>query len=273
MWRQFLEGLSHDENCFVTLTYADEHLPPGGQLEPRDVQLWLKKLRKACDPTRLRYFCVGEYGDESYRPHYHLSVFGVSGTTLVNCPSGPGYFEQAVAETWAKGVVHVAEFSELSAQYVAGYVVKKLTNDKDPRLGNKHPEFSRMSNRPGIGAAAMAIVAKSLRDGAGTVGEDALLPEGDVPRQLKLGRRGVPLGRYLVRRLRKEVGFTDEYIDQVKQAQTWQQSVEMSALHKVAVDRAPLAAITRRAVYLEEVKQRILQSEARARIYKKRGVI
>ena len=40
------EASLYKDNCFLTLTYDDEHLPEDGSLNVRDVQLFLKKLRK-----------------------------------------------------------------------------------------------------------------------------------------------------------------------------------------------------------------------------------
>ena len=39
------EASLHSENCFVTLTYGRDKLPPDGSLEHRDFQLFMKRLR------------------------------------------------------------------------------------------------------------------------------------------------------------------------------------------------------------------------------------
>lgn len=41
------EASLHEDNCFVTLTYDNSHLPPGGSLLLRDWQLFIKRLRKS----------------------------------------------------------------------------------------------------------------------------------------------------------------------------------------------------------------------------------
>lgn len=276
MWRQFLESLCHRENCFVTLTYGrgkepgnPEHHPHVGNLQPEDVSLWLKKFRFRISPIRCRYFLVGEYGERSGRPHYHLSLFGVSGLTVVPLPSGNTTVERIIAETWTHGFVQVAEFNELTAQYVAGYVVKKLTGAGDVRLKGRRPEFARMSLRPGIGADAMRIVAGAMSaDGKASPVVDAT---GDVPTQLRVGRRSIPLGRYLLRRLRRDFGFSDEYVAALKGRLFHERSVEMSALLSAAIGNEPLA--TSKAVYLKEVKQKILNVESRSKLWKKRSTL
>lgn len=66
---------------FLTLTYNDEHLPPGAQLSKRDLQLFIKRLRKV-NPG-IKYFAVGEYGTDKGRPHYHLVIFNLVDLALI----------------------------------------------------------------------------------------------------------------------------------------------------------------------------------------------
>ena len=65
----------HPHNAYITLTYNDDHLPANGSLQPRDLQLFWKRLRKARTPG-IRYYACGEYGDQTARPHYHAIIFG-----------------------------------------------------------------------------------------------------------------------------------------------------------------------------------------------------
>lgn len=74
--RIMLEAYQYEHNAFVTLTYAPEKLPENGSLVPEHVQSWLKRLRARVAPSKFRFFLVGEYGDESERPHYHAALFG-----------------------------------------------------------------------------------------------------------------------------------------------------------------------------------------------------
>lgn len=199
-----LESLVHEANAFVTLTYAPEHEPESGSLSAEHLTKWLKRLRKRVAPRLIRYFAVGEYGDRSERPHYHAALFNYP-----CCVGGPvrGGVCQCVActdvrETWGFGHVMVGTLTEKSAQYIAGYVVKKMTADNDTRLApGQVPEFARMSLRPGIGADALWDVASVMMQYS---------LEKQLPSQLRHGAKLLPLGRYLRNRLSKVLGQNEE---------------------------------------------------------------
>lgn len=126
-----LEASLHDDNCFITLTYADEYLPPLAKLRKKDLQLFFQRLQMKYPGAR--YFACGEYGDQNKRPHYHALIFG--------------YYlqEKDLKELWPYGLVDIDELNFFTAQYVARYTVKKS--------GSKDDEFLLMSLKPGIGAA------------------------------------------------------------------------------------------------------------------------
>lgn len=258
--RQMLESLTHDDNTFATLTYDDEHLPAGGNLVPRHLQLWLKRFRKEQN-TKVRFYAAGEYGEKYSRPHYHLSLFGVHWSQVVPRPSfSDGEQNWGRCPSWPNGTVHVAPFNEITAAYVSGYVVKKMTAQDDPRLRGRHPEFGRMSRNPGIGAPAIPILANAL----------AHLEFEDVPSQIRIGGKTVSLSRYLLNRLRLACGFTPTEIANIKEKKTFEQTLELSALLDIALQAAPLEATSKTRVYLQEVQQKILQIETRHKIWSKK---
>lgn len=217
MWKHriMLEATQHQGNCFITLTYDDEHLPEDGSLRPRDLQLFMKLLRRRLEPQRIRFFAVGEYGDENKRPHYHAVLFGMSG-----CQFGQSRYWKSelrccdtcrlVAGVWGKGRIHVGTLEGDSAQYVCGYVIKKMTKEDDPRLEGRHPEFGRMSRRPGIGVDALFELADTLM-------KYEIAPDITT---LQHGRSHYPLGRFLRGRLaemcgeelNKKEGFDEEVL-------------------------------------------------------------
>lgn len=91
-------------------------------------------------------------------------------------------------------------FTPDSAQYVCGYTVKKMTSWDDPRLEGRHPEFSRKSLKPGLGAGVMIDLAARIAR------TPVLNDQEDVPTALRHGSKLLPLGRYLRAQLRKELG-------------------------------------------------------------------
>lgn len=201
--RIMLEASLHSDNSFVTLTYDDEHLPSGGHLVPKHTQDFLKRLRKSIEPVKVRYYLVGEYGDQSHRPHYHAALFGYPpcehGLTSPNRRGDCCRVCDGLRRIWGLGNIYSGGVSYESANYIAGYVTKKLTAKGDPKLDGKEPEFARQSNRPGIGAFFMDEVASTLL-------ERNLDSLPDVPVTLRHGNRIMPLGRYLTRRLRTRMG-------------------------------------------------------------------
>lgn len=220
--RILLEAHQYADNCFASLSYNDEHLPTfnatpwGGPevlstLAPTDTQLWLKRLRKAYAPRKFRFFLAGEYGDESWRPHYHLAIFNfptcARGRTLRRPGSNRPIWDkccaacQLVGNTWGKGDVDLGILETASALYLCGYVTKKMTRRDHPKLLGRYPEFSRQSNQNGgLGKSALWEVASQLMH------FNLDNTQGDVPVALRHGSRKLPLGRYLRRELRAMIG-------------------------------------------------------------------
>lgn len=255
--RMMLESLKHGESSFVTLTYAKEHLPKNATLVPKDTQLLLKRLRKHFSPFKLRYFLVGEYGDETHRPHYHMALFGV-GAVLLAGSDGRG---DPLKSLWGMGHVYAGTLTKDSAQYVAGYVTKKMTKKDDPRLGDRYPEFARMSLRPGIGATAMVDVARVLDS---DVGMELIHKNGDVPMALSHGKSSMPLGRYLRRKLREEMGFVNPECPPARLA-TW--GLEMRFLYEEALLDPKNASKGVKQVLIESNIQRVRNLESRTKIH------
>lgn len=60
------------------MTYADQCYDVRKGLNTRHLQLFHKKFRKLHPELNYDYYCVGEYGSETARCHYHLLMFGIS---------------------------------------------------------------------------------------------------------------------------------------------------------------------------------------------------
>ncbi|AXH74235.1 MAG: replication initiator protein [Microviridae sp.] len=115
------EAIECDTFAFVTLTYADEHLPYGNSLCPAHLSSFIKRLRKSLDYP-IRYFACGEYGSRFGRPHYHLILFGLKREDyhLVK-----RHWPYADLKKYSRAI-DVQEGHLESLGYVAGYVGKKL---------------------------------------------------------------------------------------------------------------------------------------------------
>lgn len=271
--RIMLEVTQWPLNSFWTLTYSDDKLPltEGGlpNLVPKHLTDFMKRLREFYYPNKVRYFNVGEYGETSGRSHYHLALFNfpccARGCTQPNRRGDCCDICDAISKIWGFGRVHAAALETGSAAYIAGYTTKKMTSKEDSRLCGRHPEFARMSLKPGIGAGILPDVASAL---LGHNLEDTLT---DVPTSLRTQSRVQPLGRYLTRNLRESVGkppnAPQEKLQELKE--------KMLPLQEAARLMAP------KGTYLETLKSLILEAnqgqysrlEARAKIYKKRGYL
>lgn len=248
--RQVLESFKHEDNSFVTLTYDQEHVG-AGELVPAHMRDWLKRLRFAIYPVKVRFFGVGEYGEETWRPHYHLSLFGYGLGKTVDSASQAA---KLIGQTWGMGNVYIAEFNAQTASYVAGYVTKKMTAAGDWRLDGRAPEFARMSRRPGLGAPALDDIVATAR----------ALKLNDAPRFLQMGSQRLVLGRYL-RRLVREAMLSGERIEEIKQEWVDETQEKMFGL-LAAARRDQKSFLTARQVLVASRMGRILSIEARQKL-------
>lgn len=130
------ESKLHLVKKFITLTYANPHLTwnyGNPQLVKRDLQLWFKRVRKT--GCRIRYYAVGEYGSVTFRPHYHVLLFG-------------DVSDDVIRKAWPLGQVHIGTVTQASIMYCLGYI----TNKSWKHLHKRVPPFSLMSRKPGLGA-------------------------------------------------------------------------------------------------------------------------
>lgn len=151
--RCMMEMQYHDESWFLTLTYDDEHLPivhgfdkETGEvfdfmsLQKKDLQDFNKRLRSQLfrdykkahpggeTPPRFRFYACGEYGDRTYRPHFHGIYFGLAIPDLEFYRSDGRfsyYTSEYLKRIWQRGFVVVARACWETAAYCARYVMKK----------------------------------------------------------------------------------------------------------------------------------------------------
>lgn len=126
---------------FVTLTYDEQHVPYTNNQPPfkdyktlrkKDVQDFLKRLRKRETTTPIKYYACGEYGSRTKRPHYHLLMFNVVDV-------------QNIQKAWQNGFTYTLPLQNGAVPYVLKYMAKTSTNATNGR----QKEFSLMSKRLG----------------------------------------------------------------------------------------------------------------------------
>lgn len=261
----------HEEACFLTITYNEENLPHGNTLVHRDIQLFLKRLRKAVsrlkqkaiagrsgsnskpdqkNNNKLRYYMCGEYGDKTQRAHYHMCLYGwdptdkkfytTSGSTI----KSKIYTSETLDKIWGKGNVWIGDVTFESAAYVARYIMKKINGKKqkehyevlDPETGeiiNRKPEYTKMSLKPGIGATWLQKY------------ESDVFPEGTV---IARGHKGKS-PKYYEQKFKKinPLAYEDLLYERHKRIQPGENSKERLAVRET-VAKAQIAFLKRNSI-------------------------
>lgn len=165
-----------NSSYFVTLTYDEKHLRTDRSLCKRDLQLYMKRLRKAHEVYKrdIRYFAVGEYGSKGGRPHYHMLLFNAERHLI----------ERSWCDSKGKpiGIVHVGDVTDASIMYTLKYMVQP---DVEVPYGFE-PPFRLMSRKYGIGGRYLSdeIVEYHRRSGANYIVNGGAI--GKLPRFYKV---------------------------------------------------------------------------------------
>lgn len=158
------EASLYENNSFITLTFADAHLPPNNSLDVKIFQDFMKRLRKRVDGISpvwnekklkndypIRFFHCGEYGkvckncgkskircicgdyvDDLGRPHYHACIFNYHFPDRYHWSTHNGfkYYRSPLLESlWTFGHSIIGDLTFESSAYVARYVTKKINGD------------------------------------------------------------------------------------------------------------------------------------------------
>lgn len=196
--RMLLEQRTQPGCHFVTLTYADLpklephieawHAHQGNEVDRlevgyRDVQLFLKRLRKRFPESTFRYFCAGEHGKLYARPHWHLMIFtdqmilrnlpgkdGVTWESLgLNTPKFPRPVD-LITELWGKGYTTCERvIDDVKLRYVTKYMVKE-------------PDRAKFTYSDKLGAVR-----------AYAMGKEVAQHTNEVPSYLRISGRSYPI--------------------------------------------------------------------------------
>lgn len=103
-------------------------------LQKTDLQKFFKRLRKLTH-EKISYYAVGEYGDNTQRPHYHIILFNSSSENVQSAWS---------IDSMSIGHCHIGSVSDASI----GYTLKYCSKDKRIPMwdgDDRNKEFSIMS--------------------------------------------------------------------------------------------------------------------------------
>lgn len=217
--RMVLESKVHDKMAYLTLTFNDESLRKSGpSLNKREMQLFLKRLRKAFNGRKIRYFIVGEYGPRNLRKHYHAVLFNVDGHDYygnyerlkAKLPIIPGRTDwHVIHDVWKEfGFSKIEKPKGGCFHYLSGYVTKISKRRNEIIAKGLEPEFRMMSK--GLGSEYVNRLANRIKN------KKVKRPEMPLQfleynyRSKKTGRfrkvkRG--LGRYLKNKLHQKIGM------------------------------------------------------------------
>lgn len=141
-FRLVKEGSIAESSFFITLTYNTDHVPitPKGYMSvnKEDIQKFFKRLRKlhtnAGEELPIKYYVAAEYGDKTWRPHYHAIIFNAR--------------LEHIEKAWNLGDIHAGTVSGASIGYTLKYINKGKRvpqHQNDDRV----PEFQLMSKKIG----------------------------------------------------------------------------------------------------------------------------
>lgn len=117
---------------FLTLTYAPEHIQtsPSGlpTLVKSDFPQFIKQIRTETSRTlprgykwpQMRYYTVGEYGEQTQRPHIHSILFNLH-------PD----IKPKTLDIWSRGNIDFGTVEGGSIGYVTGYVINRHGDYQD----------------------------------------------------------------------------------------------------------------------------------------------
>lgn len=144
--RMVAESLMYkpEEIWFFTFTYAKE---PRDPLESKkDFSDFMRRLRDFMKhDKRIRFFAVGEHGEEKGRVHVHAVLFGINFKKwFVGAPYDSRQFSFPMIEKlWNHGFCPGSMCNGVDG--IAGYVMKYLLKDKDLLI------WKQASLKPGLG--------------------------------------------------------------------------------------------------------------------------
>lgn len=146
--RCHFEIQNHKETSFLTLTYEKSPVV----LIKKDIQDFIKRLRKSIQPKKIKYFLCGEYGEKKRRPHFHIILFGHDFADKysigVSDRGHPLYESKILNKIWGKGICTIQDVNYKTISYTALY--SSPARKALPKYLQDNPEFNLMSQGLGV---------------------------------------------------------------------------------------------------------------------------
>lgn len=279
--RMICEAAGHDDNSFLTCTYSDEFLPADYSLNFDHHKQFMYRFRDAFrreTGRKIRFYMAGEYGETTFRPHYHYALFGFPpcpygggrrvGSRYVPCQCSICSF---VTRAWKMGQIHLGTLTPDSARYTAKYITSNSDRASADRILGRVPEDSRMSTKPGIGFNAVSEICRHLT----TYG----IQVDDFPAVLLHGGKPLPLGRYMSGKIYDQMGIEFEpgeralkYKQELSLMFSSPQLVETEAASWFRTIRSSGDPCIEKALQLLN-SQRVLNVESKQRFFRKGAIL
>lgn len=120
-----VQEMSDKKNIyFATLTYDELHIiqtKDGRTISKTQIRNYIKRVRQQMRrrgiDEKLIYVASGEYGEETKRPHYHVTI------------ASDYMIADIIKNKWNEGNVHIEKGTKASIFYTVGYSEKKLGID------------------------------------------------------------------------------------------------------------------------------------------------
>lgn len=137
-WKRLRKALAKREKLFLTENNERTNtLTPTGVAIAQDAPAAHLRCMGLRPIPRIRYYMSGEYGEKYGRPHYHACVFGYDFDDKIywcKSPTGEKLYRSATLERlWPYGFTSIGAVTFESAAYVARYVMKKITGQKQEK--------------------------------------------------------------------------------------------------------------------------------------------
>lgn len=159
------ELLRWPTSLFITLTYNEKNLPHDHSLNKKEIQDFIKRLKKTMGSSKenpIRQIYCGEYGTKTHRPHYHVILFNCDFTDRkpfrISERGDQIYTSERLTSLWGKGNVEFGIATPGGVAYLFKYILKKKTRKEKlepyvlPNGLCVEHEFIEASRNPGIGA-------------------------------------------------------------------------------------------------------------------------